>query len=208
MRCYHCLWKKGINQLHQSKPAKKTCNPMTSFQKAHHKPEKQFCINFVSNNIIKKILLVEKRLSVLMFHELYINSAQKTCLVGKTCHLFCSSESIMAGTKRVFISPDLKGFCASFWNHVDLLPKQRASRSECLHKWSNLLMFPRTEQRIVTFKKHFQIIQKVLFTYLPSGSKCHFWNFPKEQLKIILKILSKSIKQSRLCTSWNFCPGK
>lgn len=68
-----CLWKKEINQ--QSKPTKENCNPMTSFQKAHHKPGKQFCIKFASNNRIKGILLVEKRLSILMFHELYINSA-------------------------------------------------------------------------------------------------------------------------------------
>lgn len=176
---------------------------MTSFQKAHCKPEKQFCIGFVSNNRIKGILLAEKRLSILMFHELYINSAQKTCLVGKTCHLLCCRESIMAGTKRGFISPDPKGFCASFWNHVDLQPKQRASKSECLHKWSNLLMFPRTEQRIVAFKKHFKIIQKVLFVHLPSGSEHRFWNFPNEQLKQIL-----SIKQSRLFTGWKFCPGE
>lgn len=45
-----------------------------------------------------------------------------------------------------------KVFCASFWNHVDLLPKQPASKSGCLHKWSDLLMFPRTEQRIVVLK--------------------------------------------------------
>lgn len=176
---------------------------MTSLQKPHCKPEKQFCIKFVSNNRKKGMLLVEKRLSILMFRELYINSDQKTCLVGKTCHLLCSSKSIMAGTKGVFISPDPKGFCASFWNHVDLLPKQRASKSECLHKWSNLLMLPRTEQRIVAFKKHYKIIQKALFIHFPSGSKHSFWNFPKEQLKQIM-----SIKQSRLFTGWHFCPGE
>jgi len=94
------LWNKGIKQLSQSQQAKKYCNPMTWFQKAHCEPEKQFCIKFFSYNRITDILLVQKRLSILMYHELYINSAYKTCLVGKTCHLLYSSKSIMAANKE------------------------------------------------------------------------------------------------------------
>lgn len=108
------LQNKAKKQLNQSKQAKNTLIQWLRFQKAHCEPEKQFCIKFVSNNTIKGILLVQKRLSILMYHELFLNSAYKTCLVGKTCHLLSSSKSITAANKECLYFSRPKRFLCKF----------------------------------------------------------------------------------------------
>lgn len=108
------LQNKATKQLNQSKQAKNTLIQWLRFQKAHCEPEKQFCIKFVSNNRIKGILLVQKRLSILMYHELFLNSAYKTCLVGKTCHLLYSSKSITAANKECLYFTRPKRFLCKF----------------------------------------------------------------------------------------------
>lgn len=103
------------NNLINPNKQKNTLIQWLRFQKAHCEPEKQFCIKFVSNNRIKGILLVQKRLSILMYHELFLNSAYKTCLVGKTCHLLSSSKSITAVNKECLYFSRPKRFLCKFF---------------------------------------------------------------------------------------------